>query len=564
MADESSEEDESSSQVLSPVPPPPCLPDEWRPAISFFKDRKDSQQIPMNYNDSFMPSDMDWTDSTSLQTIFPCLKTKTGRALGQRQIPQALLLDAETSHQKLWVVNWWRSLSASHQSNEFEELRLVYRAPTKSNELFVVLLPLPLPVQETIHHYRQHKGTASTTITTEQQQQQPRQQSNNIPWSFSSISKSQELAEKLYCPVDALWCAEMDPTNSTCNVQHCPYPAILRNRNKCAWHRAYWYPRHDTQNRGYILLGPLYANRRQQLTPLCICNDETCRGIGYARDMVRVPSNATVRQAIVGILELEESVRAKFLQQTLSKAYLAPWHFLPQHRTMRPDGSWRLNPFGPKDLFSDDDENITEWVGFPPPSYPTKQFLETDLSQVDILPPNRQYLLPKWVHVYRTKEEGPRTMVQWQYEQSQQTEDRLLGQLDTWDARVETLELENYRLRRQVAQLEQNQRQRQHQNQQRSSSNHKKSATSSSKQRKRQRVHQRELEDEDEDYDDTDHEPLDHISRHRHHPLDESRHRQQQHQENQSRQEYQQQHHYHPTAGHPHPDSPRWPESGRM
>ena len=536
----------SSSSQVSPVPPPKRLPDEWRPAISFFKDRKDSE-IPMNYSRTFLQSDVDWTDGTSLQTILPCLKTKTGRKLGQRQIPQALLLDAETPHQKLWVANWWRSLSSSQQSDEFEELRLVYRAPTKSNEPFVLLFP----IQETINYYQQ-KATPSAMTT---EPQQPQQQSN-IPWSFLSISTSQELAEKLYCPIDALWCAEMDPntTNTTtCNVEQCPYPAILRNRNKCAWHRAYWYPRQDKQNRGYLLLGPLYANR-QQLAPLCICNDETCRGIGYARDMVRVPSNnATIRQAIVGILKLEGSVIDKFLQQTLSKAYLAPWHFLPQHRTMRPNGTWRLNPFGPKDVFSDDDEKKTDWVGFPPPTYPPKQFLETYLSQVvDVLPPNRQDLLPKWVHVYRSKEEGPRTILQWQYEQSQQTEGRLLGQLGTWDARVDSLELENYRLREQVAQLEQNQHQH---HEQRSSSNTKNPATSK---RKRQRVHERELEEDDEDNDDDDHEPLD-LSRHRHG---------QQYQEHHSRQQYQRQHHYpttdHPHRDHPHPDWSRWAESGRM
>jgi hypothetical protein len=329
MSEEPIEEESSSSQV-SPVPvPPPCLPDEWRPAVPFFKDRKDSQ-IPMNYDHSFIQSDIDWTDGTSLQTILPCLKTKTGRKMGQRQIPQALLLDAKTPHQKLWVVNWWRSLTASQQSDEFVELRSFYRAPTKSNEPFLLLLP----VQETINC--RHKARPSTTITTEHQQ--PRQQSN-VSWSFSSISTSQELAEKLYCPVDALWCAEIDPNaNTTCTVEHCPYPAILRNRNKCAYHRAYWHPRQEMHNRGYLLLGPLYANR-QQFAPLCICNDETCRGIGYARDMVHIPSNATTRQAIVGILELEESVGDKFLQRTLSKAYLAPWHFLPQHRTMRPDGT---------------------------------------------------------------------------------------------------------------------------------------------------------------------------------------------------------------------------------
>jgi hypothetical protein len=541
MADESIiEEESSSSPQVSPVPPPKCLPDEWRPAISFFKDCK-NLQILMNYNQCVIQSDIDWTDGTSLQTVLPCLKTKTGRKLGQRQIPQALLLDAETPHQKLWVVNWWRSLSSSQQSDEFEKLRLVYRAPTKSNEPFMLLLP----AQETIHK------AAPSTITTELQQ--PRQESH-ISWSFLSISTSQELAEKLFCPVDALWCAEMDPntTNTTCcNVEHCPYPAITRNRNKCAWHRPYWYPRQDKQNRGYLLLGPLYANR-QQLAPLCICNDETCRGIGYACDMVRVPSNnATVRQAIVEILGLDQSVLDKFSQQTLSKAYLAPWHFLPQHRTMRPNGTWRLNPFGPKDVFSDDDENNTEWVGFPPPSYLPRKFLETDLSRVDVLPPNRQGLLPKWVQIHRTKEEGPRTILQWQYEQSQQTEDRLLGQLGTWDVRVESSELENYRLRQQVAQLEHNQ----HHHEQQSSSINNNPATSK---RKRQRVHQRELEDEDND--DDDHEPLD-LARHRH-PLDhESRHGQQ-YQEDNSRQQSQRQHHYpttdHPYRHHPHPDWSRW------
>jgi hypothetical protein len=180
------------------------------------------------------------------------------------------------------------------------------------------------------------------------------------------------------------------------------------------------------------------------------------------------------------------------MQQTLSQAFLAPWHFHPQHRTMRPNGTWRLNPHGPKDVFFDEHNN-TEWVGFPPPSDAARQFLETHLSQDrQDLAPNRQELLPKWVHVYRTKEEGPRTIRQWQYEQSQQTVDRLLGQLGTWDARVvESLELENYGLRQQVAQLEQHERH-------------------ASKQ-KRRRVHALELENQDEgnDNDHDDHEPLD-------------------------------------------------------
>jgi hypothetical protein len=42
------------SQVVQPMPAPllaiPCLPDEWCPAISYFKDRKEVSQVPMVYN----------------------------------------------------------------------------------------------------------------------------------------------------------------------------------------------------------------------------------------------------------------------------------------------------------------------------------------------------------------------------------------------------------------------------------------------------------------------------------------------------------------------------------
>ena len=141
---------------------------------------------------------------------------------------------------------------------------------------------------------------------------------------------------------------------TTCQVEDCRYPAIRCNRHKCAIHSSpsvMVSSTRQTSTRIYLLvLGSLLytnrnrnRNRQSDKAPLCRCNDERCRGIGHG-----VSNNdPKIRTAILGILEIEPSVRRKFLQPTVTKANVALWHFHPHHRTMRPNGTWRVNPYGP-------------------------------------------------------------------------------------------------------------------------------------------------------------------------------------------------------------------------
>jgi hypothetical protein len=79
-----------------------------------------------------VPAQIDWKDGKSIQEAVPLLS-----GCGTRQVPQCLLLDADTAVDKLVVANWWRGLTKEGQLTEIEGLKRVYRTFTSSNEKLI-------------------------------------------------------------------------------------------------------------------------------------------------------------------------------------------------------------------------------------------------------------------------------------------------------------------------------------------------------------------------------------------------------------------------------------------
>ena len=295
--------EERDNPTAAAAPKAPTISAKLDHPIPYLSGRLDESKVEMYY--TCIPkniADFDWLDTARLQKIFPSrVVKKTGRKLGARQIPMALLIDAKTDHDKLVVVNWWRGMSGADQADESKELRTVYRGPTRSND------KLPATFFQDIETgYKKTGGrtgvgggttAVGTTLTSptgtgdsklfnEQQHQPQNERRTDLNWTFRSVCTAQELAKNLSLPVAALYCAELDGDNA-CDVENCTYPALLRNRSKCCVHCRNWYPKqgYTRGGRGYLLLGPQYTNRKS-FDPLCVCGDETCNSIGYSSNMV--------------------------------------------------------------------------------------------------------------------------------------------------------------------------------------------------------------------------------------------------------------------------------------
>jgi hypothetical protein len=79
-----------------------------------------------------IPTGINWLDGKSIQEAFPLLIGN-----GKRQVPQSLLMDADTDMDKLVVTNWWRGLTKDEQLAETDLLKRVYRAYSSSNAKLV-------------------------------------------------------------------------------------------------------------------------------------------------------------------------------------------------------------------------------------------------------------------------------------------------------------------------------------------------------------------------------------------------------------------------------------------
>jgi hypothetical protein len=79
-----------------------------------------------------VPAQIDWRDGKCIQEAVPLLS-----GCGTRQVPQCLLLDADTAMDKLVVANWWRGLTKEGQLAEIDGLKRVYKRFTSSNEKLI-------------------------------------------------------------------------------------------------------------------------------------------------------------------------------------------------------------------------------------------------------------------------------------------------------------------------------------------------------------------------------------------------------------------------------------------
>ena len=77
-----------------------------------------------------LPADLDWSDGKRLLTIFKRSKSLGGKG---RMIPQSLLKDAGTVADKVMIGLFWIEGTNEQQREWFEELKEIYRAPSKSN-----------------------------------------------------------------------------------------------------------------------------------------------------------------------------------------------------------------------------------------------------------------------------------------------------------------------------------------------------------------------------------------------------------------------------------------------
>jgi hypothetical protein len=133
-------------------------------------------------------------------------------------------------------------------------------------------------------------------------------------------------------------------------------------------------------------------------------------------------------------------------KQHSKKMGLAPWHFHPEHREMRPDGTWKIPAFHSRSRFEDPD-TTSNWTGFPPPTYSPEKFLSEPQFQEyrarHQSSSSTTASLPLWVHSYIEKEEGPRTVTELQNQkllaQNNELRVQLQAQMEKYDILERTL-----------------------------------------------------------------------------------------------------------------------------
>jgi hypothetical protein len=91
----------------------------------------DESNIPSILKDVNCP---DWKRGAPLSAAIKAILPRGSKQLIDRQIPQGLLLDAKTLHDKLIVINWWLSLGKDAKTTAFEDLKRIYDRPTVSND----------------------------------------------------------------------------------------------------------------------------------------------------------------------------------------------------------------------------------------------------------------------------------------------------------------------------------------------------------------------------------------------------------------------------------------------
>lgn len=79
---------------------------------------------------SIVPEEFAWSDAQRLPKIFENYDVLSGRG---RNMPQCLIKDAEGDFDKCLLCIWWFKLNKEKRTEAFEELKKMYRAPSKSN-----------------------------------------------------------------------------------------------------------------------------------------------------------------------------------------------------------------------------------------------------------------------------------------------------------------------------------------------------------------------------------------------------------------------------------------------
>jgi hypothetical protein len=431
--------------------------------LAFFRVHPIQDDLELMYTD--IPSSINWDDLNCLQEYFPPSITNKR----QRQVPRCLLLAATSPTMKLVVVHWWRCLIQAQQAEIMEALKHFYRAPKRSSS--------PL--------LQRHLGKTKETS---------RPKEPTRPWGFLQIATGQELATKLNVPLAALVCLQIDESKECC-IDSCVYPQVLANRYHCCLHRRTFYPTTGriTRCRGNYLLGtPYVTNHREQ----CSCTDPICEGIGYSTQSVgiarHIPKQTQSHKEILYRLLPNRPQGARL--------FLAPWHFHPQHRILLPNHTWRVKLstktatfHDPTTLGADDSDNNNAneepWIGVPPPTYPLSEFLKE--PEMVSLKHQNPLLLPSWVQAYQSKEQGPRTILQYQNALRETQHQELLAQLQDRVDTYHNLEHDHAQLQEDYDQL-----QGKYKKQQRQLQQQRKNSTTPKQKKKRKVYHHHPMDHE--------------------------------------------------------------------
>lgn len=196
--------------------------------------------------------------------------------------------------------------------------------------------------------------------------------------SFASLDNASSLADYLGVPIKALYCVEL-AKGTSCAVLGCWYPAVVRNTAsgkkpgpRCCVHKQKWFPK-TTKHRGHFLLGPQFFWPLKGKKKTCCCKNSFCFGIGYSASKMRIPVEH--RELAVAALGASGN-HATYLLDRDSDVRLAPWHFHPHHRIQNANEEWRLVDFNDDDTFRDNENK--RWIGYPPPNYAPKDYLEIE------------------------------------------------------------------------------------------------------------------------------------------------------------------------------------------
>ena len=200
-----------------------------------------------------------------------------------------------------------------------------------------------------------------------------------------------QLAAALGVPAAALDVVTLVP--APCKRAGCPLSAVFSNRGWCILCSQSWFPRElddsgqpKRNRRGYGLYGPQFLRGPGVgHSSSCCCSSPLCEKIGYARGgMFRFPSQRDHCLVAARVLGVSPAVRQQIVDDPRNYQ-IAVWHFHPNHRFKRGDGSWGL-----RDLPNYRDVEGKSFP-FPPPNASVQRFIDEEVMVV------RDDALPPWV-----------------------------------------------------------------------------------------------------------------------------------------------------------------------